>query len=68
MMLSANPLIIPRNHIVEDSLKKAEEENDLDKFNDLLYNIKKSKHENLCDPKYQSAGDISKKYKTFCGT
>ncbi len=68
MMLSANPLIIPRNHIVEDSLKKAEEENDLDKFNDLLYNIKKSKHENLCDPKYQSAGDSSKKYKTFCGT
>ena len=67
-MLNANPLIIPRNHIVEESLKIAEEKNDLSKFNNLLNNIKKSKDENWYDQEYQSAGDSDKNYKTFCGT
>ncbi len=67
-MLNTNPLIIPRNHIVEESLKIAEEKNDLSKFNILLNNIKRSKDENWYDEEYQSAGEDSKNYKTFCGT
>ena len=67
VMKSSNPTLVPRNHIVENVLKKAEQ-NDLEPLNELLKLVKKpyEKHNSIDD--YQKADENSNKYKTFCGT
>ena len=68
LMRSTNPLIIPRNHRIEEILKAAE----LDNFkpvNQILEVLSKpyNKQDNIID--YQIVTDEDKKeYKTFCGT
>ncbi len=70
LMKNYNPRIIPRNHIVEQSLKSFSENNDPKKFNELLsilldpYNYEKS-----IKKKY-SLPNLKKNYiyETFCGT
>jgi len=68
LMRSTNPLIIPRNHNVEEALKAASK-NDFQLFNELLEVLKtpyKSK-ENIS--KFLEPAPVSKeKYQTFCGT
>jgi len=63
-----NPVIIPRNHNVENVLKSAEN-NDLKPFNDLLEALKNPYTNQKDLSKYQSPPPKSdKKYQTFCGT
>ena len=63
-----NPVIIPRNHNVENVLKSAEN-NDLTPFNDLLQALKNPYTNQKVLNKYQSPPPKSdEKYQTFCGT
>ena len=67
LMRSYNPLVIPRNHKVEEVLNEANKDN-LEPLNSFL--------EVLCDPynikknisKYQIVTSVNKGYQTFCGT
>ena len=67
LMRGVNPLVIPRNHKIEDSLEKANE-NNLEPFNKLLEILKEpyEQQENISD--YLRMDSSSKEYKTFCGT
>ncbi len=69
MMKVSNPLVIPRNHLVEDVLKDATKNQDLFKMRELLSVVRKPReHMNLLR-KYQSLPKKeSKKYVTYCGT
>jgi uncharacterized protein YdiU (UPF0061 family) len=67
-MLSANPAVIPRNHLVEAALKAAVEENDLKPFEQLLA-VLSTPFENPDDLIYcMPAPPSSRVYQTFCGT
>ena len=67
LMRSVNPLVIPRNHKIEESLEKAND-NNLKSFNKLLEILKKpyTLQENISD--YLKMDSSLKEYKTFCGT
>ena len=66
-MRSNNPLVIPRNHKVEESLDAANN-NDLVPFHNLLQVLKKP-YERLEKKEYQlTPPPNTKEYKTFCGT
>ncbi len=69
IMREANPLIIPRNHLVENALKKATEQNDLKNYRELLETIK-DPYKNISKiSDFQLSPNINdKKYKTYCGT
>jgi len=67
LMRSVNPLIIPRNHIVEDVLNEANNGNTkpLKKFLEIL-NKPYSDQKDLID--FQNPSISNEKYQTFCGT
>ena len=67
LMRSVNPLVIPRNHIIENTLEKANDSN-LEPFNELLEILKApyNLQENISD--YLKMDTSLKDYKTFCGT
>ena len=67
LMKKNNPIVIPRNHKIEEVLKAAQEDN-LKPYLKLLEILKKpySSREGLRD--YQTLSNSNKKYKTFCGT
>ena len=67
LMKKNNPIVIPRNHKIEEVLKAAQEDN-LKPFLRLLEILKKpySSREGLKD--YQTLSNSNEKYKTFCGT
>tara|TARA_B100000035_G_scaffold92692_1_gene78395 strand:- start:129 stop:782 length:654 start_codon:yes stop_codon:yes gene_type:complete len=67
LMKSVNPLVIPRNHRVEESLNEANKGN-INPFNQLLEILKKPyiEQKNITD--YQIPSVSSEKYQTFCGT
>ena len=67
LMRSVNPLVIPRNHKIENALKKANDGN-LEPFNELLEILKApyNLQENISD--YLKMDTSLKDYKTFCGT
>jgi uncharacterized protein YdiU (UPF0061 family) len=68
LMKSVNPLVIPRNHLVEEALLEANN-NDLTLFNKLIKILEKpyQNQKNILD--YQSPPPLGdKKYQTFCGT
>jgi len=68
LMRSYNPLVIPRNHKVEDALESANS-GDLNPAKNLLKILEKPYEENMEINKYQSAAPPSDiVYKTFCGT
>ena len=67
-MRSVNPLVIPRNHNVEEALLAANN-NDLTLFNRLIKVLEKpyQNQKNISD--YQLPSPFSdQKYQTFCGT
>ena len=68
-MYEANPLVIPRNHLVEEALNAATENNDLTKVKELL-KILKDPYKNKSNiDHYQSTPIPGKeRYKTYCGT
>jgi uncharacterized protein YdiU (UPF0061 family) len=68
LMRKNNPVVIPRNHKVEESLKEAHKGNLLS-LNNLLNALKDPYTERRDLKLYQQpAPDNEKKYKTFCGT
>ena len=68
LMKSVNPLIIPRNHKVEEALEAAEN-NDLDLFKELIKVLQKPYEKQKKNYNFQSPGPLNNtKYQTFCGT
>ena len=68
LMHSANPLVIPRNHKVEEALEAANN-NDLNPMKNLLKILEKPYENQEGIREYQSPAPPSdKKYQTFCGT
>ena len=67
LMKTSNPLVIPRNHNVEEALKAAEEDN-LKPFNQLI-EVLKNPYLNQKDIiNYQISPHSNENYQTFCGT
>jgi uncharacterized protein YdiU (UPF0061 family) len=68
LMRSANPMVIPRNHKVEEVLEAANKD-DLNPFYDFLKVLEKPYENQIKTNNYQSpAPPREKKYQTFCGT
>jgi uncharacterized protein YdiU (UPF0061 family) len=68
LMNSVNPVVIPRNHHVEEALKAAEERDDLKPLHDLLGALA-SPYEALSEwGMYQIPPADDSGYRTFCGT
>ncbi|AWL10667.1 UPF0061 protein YdiU [Saliniradius amylolyticus] len=69
-MDQSNPIIIPRNHRVEEALSAASEEGDLSLFNALLEALKVPYQDTSQNQRYQQAApaEFSQRYRTFCGT
>ena len=68
LMRSVNPLIIPRNHKVEEALESANN-NDLSPLIKLIKILEKPYDKQQENIDYQSPAPIgNKKYQTFCGT
>ena len=67
LMRNNNPLVIPRNHKIEEVLEAAEN-NDLQPLKKILEILSKpyTEQEEIFD--YQSPSTSSEKYQTFCGT
>ena len=67
LMKTVNPLIIPRNHKVEEALEEAEK-NNLKPINQLIKVLKDpySHEKDILD--YQIGSESDEKYQTFCGT
>ena len=66
IMKNTNPIVIPRNHKVEEALAAANED-DLKIMNKLLSTLKKPYDNQKNIEEYQSPSG-NKEYKTFCGT
>jgi len=68
LMRSANPLVIARNHKVEEVLKEANN-GDINPFNDFLKVLEKPYEKQTKTNNYQfPVPSGEKKYQTFCGT
>ena len=67
LMRSVNPLVIPRNHKIEEALEIAEQGdfNYIKKFIEVLKKPYSQQKNNL---EYQLQSDLNKNYQTFCGT
>jgi uncharacterized protein YdiU (UPF0061 family) len=67
LMRNNNPLVIPRNHKVEEALEAAEKNNlkPINQLIEILQNPYKLQ-DNIHD--YQIPSNSDKKYQTFCGT
>jgi len=67
LMKSVNPLIIPRNHKVEQALAEASK-NNLNPLNKLLNILKEPYSVQTNISEYQIPSNSNEKYQTFCGT
>jgi uncharacterized protein YdiU (UPF0061 family) len=69
-MLQANPIYVPRNHLVEEALAAAVSDSDLRPFDDLLARVTDPYVRREGDDRYeQPAPDgFTSGYQTFCGT
>lgn len=69
-MKAVNPLVIPRNHLVEKALNLASDENDYSFFEYLLNVMKNPFADTVTDQELLSpaAPEFTQAYKTFCGT
>ena len=67
LMKSVNPLVIPRNHKVEEALNAANQ-NDLKPFLKLLEILDNPYNKNKDIIEYQIPSTTKEKYQTFCGT
>ena len=69
MMINTNPVLIPRNYLVEEALDEAETKGKLNKFNDLNKAISSPYHIEKVNIKYLiTPSKTNIPYKTFCGT
>jgi uncharacterized protein YdiU (UPF0061 family) len=67
-MRKVNPLVIPRNHLIEDALKHATEMNDLNKVHKLLEVLQNPYDSISTTSVYQSTPPSKENYVTYCGT
>ncbi len=67
LMRNNNPVVIPRNHKVEEVLQAAEQDN-LKPLNNLIEILSKPYDEQKGINDYQSTSVSVKKYQTYCGT
>ena len=69
IMKKTNPILIPRNYLVEGALTEAEAEGKFTKFNELLVVLSRPYEQLDIDEKYSKTPQIqAEPYKTFCGT
>ncbi len=69
IMKDSNPLVIPRNHLVEEALKDVIENNNSNKIHQLLNVIENPREHFSLLEKYQSVPNLdNERYVTFCGT
>jgi len=68
IMRKVNPLVIPRNHLIEDALKHATEMNDLNKVRELLKVLQNPYDSISTTSVYQSTPSSKENYVTYCGT
>jgi len=68
MMRTVNPVVIPRNHLVEEALAAAENDDDLGPFQRLLAVLEKPYEAASVDSLYRAAPADDAGYRTFCGT
>ena len=66
-MRNNNPLVIPRNHKVEEVLEAAEK-NNLKPLNQLIEILKDPYTQKNDIDDYHIASNSDEKYQTFCGT
>ena len=67
LMRSANPLLIPRNHIVENTLRDAYQGN-LESLVDFLKILNNPYTDQKDISEYQILSSSNESYQTFCGT
>ena len=67
LMKNSNPLVIPRNHKVEEVLNDANEDN-LKPINEFIKVLNKPYKNQKEIEEYQKPSCSNKKYQTFCGT
>lgn len=67
-MAQVNPTYIPRNHLVEQALSAAEQDNDLGPFHELLEVLADPYHLQVGREAYALASAPDPGYQTFCGT
>ena len=69
LMRKTNPLVIPRNHIVEEALDAASNKNNLVPLYDLLEALKEPYNDQSKIIAYQQPPPPSEQvYQTYCGT
>jgi uncharacterized protein YdiU (UPF0061 family) len=68
LMRSANPVVIPRNHRVEEALAAAEERDDLTPLHALLQAVQSPYSEGAHTVGYTDPPKDECGYRTFCGT
>ena len=69
VMISCNPILIPRNYLVEEALSEAETDGKFDKFNELNAIISSPYQLKKVNIKYlETPSKTNIPYKTFCGT
>ena len=67
-MRAVNPVVIPRNHRVEEALAAAEQHDDLSVTNRLLHALATPYEVGAGSESYQEAPPNDSDYRTFCGT
>jgi uncharacterized protein YdiU (UPF0061 family) len=68
LMKKSNPVIIPRNNLVEDALTRASEFGDYSLFETLLSKIKSPYDYTVLHDDLFTKPEIDSEYKTYCGT
>ena len=67
-MRKVNPLVIPRNHLVEEALSDATKMNDLNKVIKLLKVLENPYSNISANSFYKSTPNSEENYVTYCGT
>ena len=69
-MRRVNPLVIPRNHLVEEALAAASDDADLAPFEHLLAAVRRPFDDDPALARYAepAASAFTACYRTFCGT
>ena len=69
-MRRVNPLVIPRNHLVEQALEAASERDDLGPFEAMLAAVRRPFDDGPGQGRYAepAPAEVTARYQTFCGT
>lgn len=67
-MRAINPVVIPRNHLVEEALSAAQDEQIVEPFQQLLDAVTQPYNYDDAPERYRVPGPLNPTYQTFCGT